>query len=130
MAIRNSPIVDKELILREHDEAPLSTTASTVPFNFDATNHRFFKVILPSSGYSGYVDSTAQWELDIEVSDSEGGTYLSVLSSVISAETGNYEYAFSGNQINQILTDASWIRVTATKVGTPGDLSFGAFLSC
>lgn len=127
---RNSATFDKLLELRDLASAPLSSGESTTPIKFAATEQTLYRLIIESAGYTGFVNPTAVWQIALEVSDAEGGTYVPVGSvTTIPESSQTIEVGLSGKLINSLVADASWVRLSFVKVGTPGDLTLGAYLA-
>ncbi len=76
---------------------------------------------------SAVTPSTLQ-HLALEVSDTDTGTFPTV-GSITLGESGTSEIMLSGLAISQIQPDAQWIRVTANPTGSPGALTYAAFLT-
>jgi len=126
---RNSATFDKLLEIRDMSEAPLSATATTTPIEFAATEQTLYRLMLTSAGYTGFVLPTATWEVALEVSDAEGGAYIPFPSTIIPESAQKVEIGLSGKQINALVPNANWVRLSFTKTGTPGNLTIGAFFA-
>lgn len=126
---RFSSTFDKSLELRDLSSAPLSATATTTPIEFAATEQTLYRLIVESAGYTGFSAGVNFWEIALEVSDAEGGTYVPVSSIVIPELAQTLEIGLSGKQIHNLVADATWVRLSLTKTGTPGDLTIGAYFS-
>lgn len=122
---------DKELELRDQSAAAISATTSETGIQFYPRKHEAFKVVIVSSAYTSYSAGAAEWTITVEVSDVVGGTYTVVgtLSpAALAGAAGEAEIVLGGGQVATVDADADFIRVTATKTGSPGNLSYGAFI--
>ena len=127
---RFSATFDKLLELRDLASAPLSASATTSPIKFAATEQTLYRLMFESAGYTGFVNPTSIWQVALEVSDAEGGTYVPVGSlSTIPESPQTIEVGLSGKLIDSLVADASWVRLSFVKVGTPGDLTVRAYLA-
>jgi len=122
---------DAQLELRDYAAAAISATTSETGVAFDVRKQCGFRVIVTADAYTGYVATTAEWTITVEVSDLVGGTYTTVATLDPAAAAGaaiQVGVALSGDQIAAIDADAAFIRVTATKTGSPGNLTYGAYI--
>ena len=103
---------------------PLATIAPVI------AAYDLFKVIVHDAAYTGYANGTAQWTATVEASTTIGGTYTQVSTPVVlNGSAQNVEVALSGLGVDSAVPGAKYLRVTATKTGTPGNLVYGAFVS-
>lgn len=120
---------DKELELRPYENAAISATTSSLGLAFPGTKQMYFKAIINLAAHTGYVATTAQWSITIEFSV-DNATFKQVGNAIVPTGIANQlEIALSGAAVEDIVPDAAYVRVTATKTGTPGALTFGAFLA-
>lgn len=125
---RNRGPVDSNLVLRAYTAAALSATGSSTGVEFNPKANMAFKVAFSIAAYSGYSAGTALWAITVEVSDAIGGTYTQVGKTVSPVGTAlETEIILSGVE-GAAIANAAFIRVTATKTGSPGNLTYGAWL--
>lgn len=122
---------DKGLELRDPDGAAISATTSETSIKFASRKNEVFRVVVNMAAYTGYTAGSAEWNVSVEVSDVESGTYTQVASLPASAGAGEAVQVpldISGAEVAALDGDAEYIRVTATKTGAPGDLTYSAFI--
>lgn len=130
IADRVERIFDKDLMLRDYAAAALSATGSSTAINFEVRKQKLYKVTLNIAAYTGtFAAGTLQWRISVEVSDLVGGTFTEVGGFVPTGVATQVDIPLSRVLINTLDDDADWIRVTATKTGAPGNLTYGAFLT-
>ena len=80
---------------------------------------------------TGTVDASNYYTLQLNVSDLTGGTYSPVGDTVkVPATAGQAQIGFTSEQIERLITGASFFEVIATKVGTTATaLTYTAFIS-
>jgi hypothetical protein len=120
---------DKALQLRSNTAAAVAATTSETAIALAATKEGSFEAVIDVAAHTGYAAGTAQWTISVEVSDTLGGTYVSVGSFVVTGVAKRIQLPMSGQYCQQLKADAAYVRVTATKTGSPGNLSYGAFLN-
>ena len=131
IANRVGKIFDKDLELYDLATAAISATTNGTPRAIDATDIIEYDVVVNPVAYTGFVAGTAQWSISVGAAATVGGTYNPVASIVLDGTATQRVIALSGAMISSITPQAKFLRVTATKTGTPGILQFGAFLgSC
>ena len=123
---------DAETELRDKASAAISATTSETGIEHPVRELDLYKAIIVFDAFTGYVATTAEWRVQVEVSDIVGGTYTAVSDAIalVGSGSGRVEIPLSGGLIEYLDADSNFIRVTATKVGSPGDLTYGAFLVC
>lgn len=126
---RHSNQFDLQLQLR--DQAAIAANASTAEtaIAFPATKNLEYKAVVNVTGYTGYVATTAQWAVAVEFSADNVTFYQVGNSLVLTGVLSQLEIALSGAAVEAVIPNAAYVRVKATKTGTPGDLSYGAFLA-
>lgn len=129
IANRVGKIFDKNLELYDIATAAISATTNGTPLAIDATRVLDYDLAINPMAYTGYVAGTAQWSISIGAATTVGGTYNTVGSIVLDGTAAQRFIALSGAMINGVTPGAQFLRVTATKTGTPGNLQFGAFLT-
>ncbi len=118
--------------LRDISEAAVAVTTNGTPndvLNWIVRDP--FKVIIDYVAYSGYVDGVDEWTVSVEAANDSGGTFVEVTSIVLDTSSNRVELPISGEQIDQILDAPTKpaLRVVATITGSPGALTYGAFLT-
>ena len=110
----------------------VTTTASTTGVNIvglgfgEATYACNFNV----SVVTGTADASNYHLLQLEVSDAVGGTYTPIGNPVKCLAVGNYNIAFSAEQLTTSNATPNFFRVTGTKVGTTvTSTTYGAYLT-
>jgi hypothetical protein len=90
-----------------------------------------FKAIFNVAAYTGYVAGTAQWALSLQFADDAAFTVnpITVGSVIAVGVATSLELGLTGRQLEAISLNTSYVRFVATKVGAPGNLQFGAFLT-
>jgi hypothetical protein len=84
------------------------------------------RLVIHYSQIAGTVNAINNWIIAVEVSDTIGGTYTEIArSSALPARGQNVELVINGARAQT----ANFIRVTAIKLGTPGDLTYGAYIA-
>ena len=88
------------------------------------------KVIIDHGAITGTLTAgTNFWTVTVEISDVVGGTYTPIVSTgELTAAKSQIELPISGLLVAYKDADAAFIRVTATKGGTIGNLSYGAYI--
>lgn len=122
---------DAALELRDTAAAAISATTNGTAIQFPARKYDDFKVCFNIAAYSSYAAGTAEWVLTVEVSATSGGSYTTigtVGAAIFAGAAGETEIVFGGDEVADKLSTAEWIRVTATKTGSPGSLSFGSWI--
>lgn len=120
---------DKELELRAYSASALSATGSGTAIALKAVAYDDFACRINSAAYTSFAAGTAQWDVAVQASTTSGGTYKTIGSVTLDGTQKEYEIALSGVMIEAIVAGAEYIRVTATKTGSPGNLTYGAYLS-
>lgn len=132
-ARRKTGTYDSALELRDYNAAALSATASETGVEFAVRAQERFRVVVNCAAYTGYVATADEWTISVEVSDVVGGTYTEVASIPAAAFAGaanQIPVDLNGALVEALDADAAFIRVTASKTGSPGDLTYGAFIVC
>lgn len=129
VADRRKMLLDKELELRAYTAAALSASTNGAALAIDATKIIAYEAICQIAAYTGYDAGTAEWALKIEVSDDDSTYVAATKDVVIDGTAQELRFALSGAAVNDVVADAIYVRVVATKTGSPGNLTFGAYLS-
>ncbi len=126
---RRAIIFDKQLELRDYDAAAISASTTETAINFEATKQMAFKCVVDVAAHTGYVATTAEWTIDVEACATSDGTYQSAGSLTLDGTANRFDVPLSGEWIEDIESGAAYVRVRATKTGSPGNLTYGAFLA-
>jgi hypothetical protein len=114
--------------LKDYTDSAISATTAETGIEFPVRKTQDYKVCLSFATYSGYVATTAEWVITVEVSDVVGGTYTPVASYTPKGTAEETEICLSGVMVSSADADAEFIRVKATKTGVPGNLTYGAYI--
>lgn len=108
-----------ELGLIVEDQA-VTTTASTTGANIVGLNlgDAAYHAVIDATDSLGTFDGSNNYTVALEASDSVGGTYVQVGNTVTVLAAGKFEIGFTAKQLNDLVTDADFFRLTVTKVGT------------
>lgn len=121
---------DKAMELRDRTLAAIAADQIESGIPFVATTFDLFKVIVGNDFYTGWALGTAEWTVTVQASATLAGTYLPVGSVKLNGTTPTpQELALSGKEIEQIVPGAKFLRVSATKAGSVGALTYYAFVS-
>ena len=129
IANRVGKIFDKSLELYDPATAAISATTNGTPIAFPATLSLDYDLVINPKAYTSFVTGTASWSISVAASTALGGTYTTIGTIELNGTAATRFIALSGMMINGIVPGAAFLRVTATKTGTPGTLQFGAFLT-
>lgn len=125
--------VDSLLELRSISAAAISATTSSTGIEVGSVLRKFdlAKLVVNWAAYSSYTATTAAWTVHVGISNLVGGTYTTVSQTVelVGSAAGQIEIPISGLLNTYLDADSVFVRVTATKVGTPGNLTYGAFIT-
>lgn len=120
---------DNGTMLRDYSASALSATGSDTGIAFASTGFEAFKVVFSIAAYSSYSAGSAYWTITVEASTSLASGYSVVATVPNSAGAAlETEVVLGGDQVNDIVAGATYLRVTATKTSTPGNLTYGAWL--
>lgn len=122
---------DAELELRDYTAAAVSATTAETGIKFYPRKHEAFKVVIVADAYTSYSAGTAEWTITVEVSNALGSGYAAVATLDPATAAGaaiETEIVLGGDQVADFDADADYIRVNATKTGSPGNLTYGAFI--
>jgi hypothetical protein len=130
MADRRAYPFDKALELRDYGAAALAATGSSTGVEFAVRKFDVAKVIIDHGAISGTLTpATNFWTVTVEISNVVGGTYTVIASTgELTATKSQIELPISGLLATYKDADAAFIRVTATKGGTIGNLTYGAYI--
>jgi hypothetical protein len=122
---------DSNLELRAYSASAVSSTTSETGIAFAVRKQDTFRVVINAAAYTSYSAGAAEWTITVEVSDVVGGTYTAVATLDPATAAGaaiQIPIDISGGEVAAIDADAAFIRVTATKTGSPGNLTYGAYI--
>ena len=128
---RRRGTVDDALTFRKLTDAAISATTSTTGIQLYPTKVEALKVCIAHLAYTSYAAGTAQWTITVEVSASLGSGYEVVATldpATFAGAAAETEIVLGGDQIFDALSTATYVRVTATKTGSPGNLTFAAWV--
>ncbi|NEQ64532.1 MAG: hypothetical protein F6K21_03320 [Symploca sp. SIO2D2] len=126
---RKCGTLDALLMMRDPADGAISATTSTTAIEFNSRKVDHFRGILTHQAIASVTPGTAEWTVAIEVSDTQTGTFTEIASQILGADATEYEFGFTGAEIEDQAPTAAWMRLTATKAGGVGDLSFGGWLT-
>jgi hypothetical protein len=129
IANRRAIQFDKALELRDYAALAISASTSETALAIAATKLKAYKAVVDVAAHTGYVATTAQWDVTIEAALASGGTYKAVGTFTATGVANRFDVPLSGEWIDDIIADAAYIRVKAVKTGSPGNLTYGAFLA-
>jgi hypothetical protein len=131
LADRRAYWFDKALELRDYGAAALSATGSETGVEFAVRDFDVAKVVIDHGPVTGTLTAgTNFWVITVAISDVVGGTYTTIATTgELTAAASRIELPISGLLAAYKDADAAFIRVTATKGGTIGNLTYGAFLT-
>lgn len=123
---------DQALELRDYAATALSATGSSTGIAFASRKIEAFKVCFAIAAYNSYSAGSAEWTITVEVSATVGGSYTvigTISPALFAGAAGETEIVFGGDEVADKLSTAEFIRVTATKTGSPGTLTYGAWIT-
>jgi hypothetical protein len=129
IANRRARPFDKDLQLRDYAAAAISATTAGTAIEFAVTKMMNYTCQVTVAAYTGYTAGTATWEIAIEASTAQGGTYVEVGKCSPVGVNASFDIPLSGAWIQDKVADAQWVRVRAIKTGSPGNLTYGAYLT-
>ena len=129
IANRRAIEFDKSLELRDYAAVAISASTTEAAIALSATKLMAYKCVVDVAAYTGYVAATAQWDITVEAALTSGGTYKTVGTFTALGTQSRFDVPLSGEWVDDIVAGAEYIRVKATKIGSPGNLSYGAFLT-
>lgn len=130
IANRRAVNFDKNLELRNIASTAISASTAETAIAFFADKYNFYKAVVYAPAYTGYAAGTAEWQVVIEVSTTIAGTYRQVGIAILPGVGGEIQIPLEGSYVEDILPGSTWIRTRAIKVGAPGNLAYGVYLSC
>lgn len=121
--------LDIETVLRDYTLSPISATTTQTAIAIDLKTFESIKVCFSIGAYTSYSAGVNEWKIELQVSDQVNGTFTPV-SGVITAkgEALETEILIGGDQALTANSSPNYLRVVATKTGSPGSLSYGAWI--
>ena len=126
---RRKNLLDKLLEIRDYAAAAISATASTTGLELNLTKQMGYEVVCGVAAYTGYDDGVAEWSLSVSVSADNSAWTVATAVKVLDGTAQELRFALTGAAVNDLVANAAYIRVDATKTGTPGTLSYGAYVT-
>lgn len=120
---------DKATELRDYAAAAISASTTETAIALPATKLMSYKAVVDVAAHTGYVATTAQWDITVEAALTSGGTYKTIGTFTALGTANRFDVPLSGEWVDDIVADAAYIRVKAVKTGSPGNLTYGAFLA-
>lgn len=120
--------LDKDTELRAKSAAAISATTAQTAIALDVPEQCTIRFVLDHDAIGSVTPGTAEWDITLEISD-DNSTFVAVRTFTLGAGAMTYETAITGPEMGQFVPEATHIRVNATKTGTPGNLTYGAFLT-
>ncbi|MEH1902517.1 MAG: hypothetical protein V7L04_14130 [Nostoc sp.] len=131
---RRAILLDANLILRDLTTAVAiaTTTAETANTNVNPAEVGYYKAVVDVVAHTGYVVGSAQWVITIEAS-ADNLTFVPVGTVIPTGVAGRFQVPLSGEWVEKNLSvpypNIIYTRAKATKIGSPGNLNYGAFLT-
>jgi hypothetical protein len=126
---RRKQTLDKLLELRAYTATPLTATTSTAGLELDLTTQMAYEVIAGVGAYDDYDAGVDQWSLSVSVSADNSAWVVFSNVAVLTGEAKEHRFALTGAAVNDVVPGAKYIRVNAIKTGSPGALTYGAYIS-
>ncbi|MBN3951926.1 MAG: hypothetical protein HWQ38_37870 [Nostoc sp. NMS7] len=135
IANRRAILLDASLILRDFTTALAisATTAETAINTVNPAELCYYKAVTDVAAYTGYVYGTSFWLITIEVS-ADNLTFIPVGTVSPIGLANRFQVPLSGEWVEKnlpgvVYSSIIYTRAKATKIGTPGNLNYGAFLA-
>lgn len=127
--VRRRGTLDIETVLRDLTLSAISETTAQTAIALDLKTFESIKVCFAIGAYTSYSAGVNQWTIELQVSDQMNGTFTSVGGSIIpTGDALETEILIGGDQALNANANAAYLRVRATKTGSPGSLTYGAWL--
>ncbi len=128
IANRREYTFDAATSLRDYNAVAISATTTETTISLAATKLEDYKCVVDVAAYSGYSAGSAQWTITVEASSDNSA--FTVVGSVVPNGTANrFDIPLSGEWVEDLVSGAIYLRAKATKTGTPGNLTYGAWLN-
>lgn len=130
IADRQGTHYDAKLVIRPISSAAISATTSETAIAFPVTKSEDSYLVLQVQALTGPIDATNNWTFTAEVSTTLGGTYTPVGTLTLAKnKADDYLIPLNGYTVGKTVPGAAFVRVTATKAGTAGALTYAAYIS-
>ncbi len=135
IANRRAISLDANLLLRDFTAgiAVSATTAETAISNINVAELCYYKAVVDVAAHTGYAAGTAQWTITIEAS-ADNSNFFPVGTITPIGTANRFLLPLSGEWVEKNVPGATYpniiyVRAKATKIGSPGNLNYGAFLA-
>jgi hypothetical protein len=128
LAKRASTTFDKSLELRNHQLPAIASSTTETAIAFSGGTQEQYQAVCFAQDYTGYTIDVNEWQVIIEVSTTLAGTYRQVGIAKLPPNS-TVQVPLSGVYVESNLPGSLFIRARAVKVGTAGNLSYGAYLA-
>jgi hypothetical protein len=130
IADRQASHYDMLTVVRPMTAAAVAATTSETAIAFPITKVENCVMVLQLQAVTGFVAGTATWSFDVEVATALAGPFTKVGTvTPASGAAQDLMVPVLGYAVSKLLPNASFVRVSATKTGTVGNLSYAAYLS-
>ena len=129
MTNRRFDIYDTALVLRAHDAAALSATTAGAGVDVGAESSKNLAVVIDVAAYTGYTATSAEWTIAVESRDSADANQVVLQSFVTNGTKQQFRVPLDAPFVLQRHPASARIGVRATKTGSPGNLSYGAYVT-
>lgn len=130
IADRYASHYDALAVLREPGQAAISATAAETAIAIPITKLENCNCIVQYQALTG-IDATNNWSFVVSASATLAGTYVAISAAVTTPDGKPNDLAIpiNGYTVAKQVPNAAFVRVTATKTGTAGALTYCAYLS-
>lgn len=125
---RRSDTFDANLELRSYSAAAISATTAGTAIDLMGAAMNEFKCAIIMGAYTSYAAGTAEWTFSVEVATTTSFVEIAQFTPK-SGAAQQIDIPLAGYLVDDAVPTAAKIRVVATKTGTPGNLTYGAFLA-
>jgi len=121
---------DAKLVIRPITSPAISATTAETAIAAPITKAEDAYLVLQVQAIAGAIDATNNWTFTAEVSATLGGTYVPVGSLTLTKnKADDYLIPLNGYTVGKIAPGAAFVKVSATKAGTAGPLTYAAYIS-
>lgn len=124
----NASPYDKDTELRDYSKAEISATTSETAIELAIPEQSTIRAVLNHAAIGSVTPGTAEWTVTVEIS-ADNIDFTAVRTWVLGADATELETAITGVEMTSFVNDATHIRASATKTGTPGNLTYGLILT-
>jgi len=125
---RRSDTFDANLELRPYTAAAISATTSGTAVDLIGAAMSEFKCAVIMGAFTSFVDTVNFWTFSVEVAITSSFVEIARFSPK-SGAAQQIDIPLSGYLVDDAVPTAAKIRIVATKTGSPGALTYGAFLA-